>query len=949
MLKLFDFLFVVLLSFLFLNSIQAQHFPSDERGDPAFRIKTNINESLINTTIFNFGLTGRESGSFPISEQTPYEWPKFRNQVYLALTGIFVGGEVIDEDGNTQHIIDVMSYRTSPEGETWNFEPVPGYYNFSFQQIANSKTQQSWPEFWPDRLDDPIDPGWAGSWDGYLGKNIFIDGQEFYYKFSDDLYDRYQYYPDTTDFTRNGLGLLIKSRIVEMNDPVFNDILFQIYSIKNDGTKPIDKMGLTMWIADFVGGTGDSQDDKFNYDLENNLIYFYDDDGHAPEFGDQPVGCFGVAFLKTPNSISSYDELGITNIVYMPAGGLNIQSDVTMWNDFMIPNQFDPPNVVAGEYDAFVSSSYFALNPDEAADFITAICFGNGETLDDKLVDMRNNFELSKLVHKSNFTFQPDVVQINNPQVGEIISGTINISWDPNQSNVEKSYVLFSSDNGLNWNLIHIDSIGSNNFDWNTTDVTDGILNKLRVYSYSSNGTVLGETEGLFTINNPGNTAPQIFITNVQSGDTLKEYYNVQWISGDADGDDFQIDLFYKVDDQPEWNTIVSGLTNVNEFEWNTWELPNSNSYQMEAISYSTSDSSNFIVEDFIINNDRLIFEDSLINLTSNIPATGIFEVHIVKQWKLTGHDYVVEFDSTSGDQLSYNVYDQSTGLKVVDDATEVNGVVEGPYFDGIRLYIENDTLEPIEMISGWNNAEVYDFVFNQFIWPIPLIIGSPIRADFEIPIGEVGLDTSESIILGTYSFPSKPVNFTVQNLSTGKKQKFGFIESDTSTGQGKFSIDGIFKDRIIILDEDENGNQIFTYWTFLSTAGGFRQPATGDTLFLFTTKPFLKGDSIFFSTQNITSIENEADIPEDYFLSQNYPNPFNPSTTIEFGIARTSLVKLTIYDLLGQKVEQLQNGPLNPGHYKLKFDGNKLSSGVYFYRLEADNFVAVKKLLLLK
>lgn len=938
-----------LLVLLFLSSAYTQHTPSDERGDPAFRIKTNINESLINTTIFNFGLTGRESGSFPISEQTPYEWPKFSNHVYLALAGIFIGGEVVDENGNTQHVIDVMSYRTSPEGESWNFEPVPGYYNYSFQQIANNKTQQSWPEFWPDRLDDPNDPGWAGSWDGFLGKNIFIDGQEFYYKFSDDLYDRYNYFPDTTDYLRKGLGLLIKSRTVEMSDPVFNDILFQVYSIKNDGTKSIDKMGLTMWIADFIGGNGDSQDDRFNYDLENNLIYFYDDDGHAPEFGDLPVGCFGVAFLKTPNSTSSSDELGITSINYFPAGALNIQDDETMWNDFMIPDQFDPPNVIPGEYDAFVSASEFSLQPGESTDFILSINFGNGETLDDKLADMRNNFELSRLVYNSNFSMQPDVVQINNPQAGEIISGNVNVSWNPNQSNVEKSYVLFSSDNGLNWNLIHNDSTGSNNFDWNTTEVPDGILNKLRVYSLSPNGTVLGETEGLFIINNPGNAAPQIFIINVQSGDTLKEFYNVQWISGDAEGDDFQIDLFYKVDDQPEWKTIVSSLTNVNDFEWNTWELPNSNSYQMNAISYSTSDSSNFMVEDFIINNDRLIFENSLINLTNNIPATGIFEVHIVKQWKLTGHDYIVEFDSTSGDQLSYNVYDQSTGLKVVDNATEVNGVVEGPYFDGIRLYIENDTLEPIEELSGWNSVEVYDYVFNQFIWYNPWIVGSPIRADFEIPIGEVGLDTSESIILGTNTFASKPVNFIINNLATGEKQKFGFIESDTSTGQGKFSINGASKDRIIILDEDENGNQIYTYWTYLNTNNGFRQPATGDTLFLYTTKPFLKGDSIFFSTQNITSVENKGDMPDDYFLSQNYPNPFNPITTIDFGIARTSLVKLTVYDLLGQKVQQLANDVMNPGHYKLTFDGSKLSSGVYFYRLEADNFVAVKKLLLLK
>jgi hypothetical protein len=388
---------------LFLSSAYTQHSPSDERGDPAFRIKTNINESLINTTIFNFGLTGRESGSFPISEQTPYEWPKFSNQVYLALTGILIGGEVIDEDNNTIHIVDVMDYRTSPIGETWNFEPVPGYYNLNTGEIANSINQNSWPEFWPDRLDDPNDPGWAGSWDGYLGKNIFIDGQELYFKISDDLYDRYNYYPDSTDLTRKGLGLLIKCRFVEMTDSLFKDIVFHIYQIKNDGTKKINKATFCLWFADFVGGNGDSQDDQFRYDIANNLIYSMDKDGIAPDFGNDPVGMVGAVLIASPKNILSGQDIGMTSVNIVPAGGLNLSDDDFLWNELMQPNNFDDTTSLIGEWDGFSGSSFFSLEPGEIAEFAYAIVLGNGENIEQKLNQLYSNVELAKFLYKNKF------------------------------------------------------------------------------------------------------------------------------------------------------------------------------------------------------------------------------------------------------------------------------------------------------------------------------------------------------------------------------------------------------------------------------------------------------------------------------------------------------------------------------------------------------------------
>jgi len=89
--------------------------------------------------------------------------------------------------------------------------------------------------------------------------------------------------------------------------------------------------------------------------------------------------------------------------------------------------------------------------------------------------------------------------------------------------------------------------------------------------------------------------------------------------------------------------------------------------------------------------------------------------------------------------------------------------------------------------------------------------------------------------------------------------------------------------------------------------------------------------------------------IPVKYNLSQNYPNPFNPVTNLEFGIPDLGFVTLKIYDVIGRELIILVNENKEPGYYKIKFNAGNLSSGVYFYRMTAGDFVAVKKFVVLK
>src|SRR5205085_10406424 len=92
-----------------------------------------------------------------------------------------------------------------------------------------------------------------------------------------------------------------------------------------------------------------------------------------------------------------------------------------------------------------------------------------------------------------------------------------------------------------------------------------------------------------------------------------------------------------------------------------------------------------------------------------------------------------------------------------------------------------------------------------------------------------------------------------------------------------------------------------------------------------------------------------ELSTPGNYELSQNYPNPFNPVTSIQYSIASASNVELKVYDVLGREIRTLVNNFMQPGSYNVDFDASNLSSGIYFNKLTAGNFTAVKRMVLVK
>ena len=128
----------------------------------------------------------------------------------------------------------------------------------------------------------------------------------------------------------------------------------------------------------------------------------------------------------------------------------------------------------------------------------------------------------------------------------------------------------------------------------------------------------------------------------------------------------------------------------------------------------------------------------------------------------------------------------------------------------------------------------------------------------------------------------------------------------------------------------------------------------TNSTVLTYGEDGFPVGDLNWFPDKKadwITGIkkDNIETIPSEYTLSQNYPNPFNPSTTIKFSIPKAGNTKLDVFNILGQKVATLIDKELSAGAYQYQFDAGNLTSGIYFYKLETNDYTEIKKMMLLK
>ena len=154
-----------------------------------------------------------------------------------------------------------------------------------------------------------------------------------------------------------------------------------------------------------------------------------------------------------------------------------------------------------------------------------------------------------------------------------------------------------------------------------------------------------------------------------------------------------------------------------------------------------------------------------------------------------------------------------------------------------------------------------------------------------------------------------------------------------------------------------ERRDNVDTNWTVIDTTGADTVMYTDTGLTVGRTYEWrvyafnTAGNSGYSNIVSslITGIAGNSSLPEKYAMHQNYPNPFNPTTKIKFDIPKNGIVKLTVHDVLGRQVSTLVNNDLTAGRYEVEWSAGGYSSGIYFYRIEAEGFVETKRMMLVK
>jgi len=210
-------------------------------------------------------------------------------------------------------------------------------------------------------------------------------------------------------------------------------------------------------------------------------------------------------------------------------------------------------------------------------------------------------------------------------------------------------------------------------------------------------------------------------------------------------------------------------------------------------------------------------------------------------------------------------------------------------------------------------------------------------RKPFYFVNENAGWFTDSDVIMKT---TNSGLNWITQISSNGQTfSTFSFINENTGWCGSGYSFGGIYKTTNggtnWFLDNHLNISPI-TAVHFINSNTGW---AVGDDAIVLKTTT---GGSIGIQQVSTT-------VPDKFYLQQNYPNPFNPVTNIKFSLPEKSFVKLKVFDLLGREVQHLVNEKLTAGEYKYDFNASLLPSGIYFYKLETENFSETRKMILVK
>ena len=433
-------------------------------------------------------------------------------------------------------------------------------------------------------------------------------------------------------------------------------------------------------------------------------------------------------------------------------------------------------------------------------------------------------------------------IHLHSPAAGDEVSGQIDISWTCEGEGDSLSFTIFVSDDaGMSWKELWSGHCENNTHEWNTLSVSDGIQYTLRLVVIGDAGFGMTESNGTFTVNNPGNAPPEIELNDPRGGELLDDDYEIRWSAADADGDPLLISLDASSDDGVTWITIVTGEQNDGSYLWDTRGMPNSPYYRLRLRCTDGVTEVSDTSQTFTVHNERSGLPESIF-FHSTGHGSGMVGGNIIEPSLLTGHVYRITFDDTLDEQKTYSVYDLDAESFVVHNAVELDGVTEGPGFDGLRLIIQDYPVAVVDHTrAGWEIGKTnmtHTISLPELNFGSEIVRGYPYPADYVLKVYDHTVDTT-SIFLGALAVP---VSFMVWNRMEDYQVDIVFNEADNNGALSPH-------DEIYILEENDQNEPFLTWFIFFSGNPSYIPPEPGDEFVLATLKSFTHKDVFEFTT----------------------------------------------------------------------------------------------------
>lgn len=970
-------------------SYSQQTPPADieSTGNREWRRRGIMNGNLVRTIYFNHA----QIANWP--DQPSGEWPKGSGHSYLDGIASWVAAEAVDVNGRTIHPLET-NYREFIDkdpvtGLEWGWQPLPGYLNEDQNSPARSDQRETWPTIWPDK------PEWSGFWNGFFGKGIMNADLETYFVMDDDADEEFQYFPDSTDHDRRGLGLRVAMRGFQWSNVLAEDVIFWLLDVTNVSTTNYDKALFGFLMDTGVGGTGDSSDDFGSHDTDLDITFAFDGDGKGSPGQWMPVGTIGYAFLESPgNPFDGIDNDNDGLVDERRDDGIDNDGDWRPFTDLNNNGNWDPGEPLNDDLGADgagpLDPQYPGPDPGEGDGVPTA-----GEPNFDQ-TDLDESDQIG-LTSVSVYVLH-EVDLEDDEQIWQRMAFS---ALDPEQSNTNLGILfasgpfplkvgrterfsmalLFGEDRAdllrtkdtvqaifnADYNFARppikpvVKVVPGNNrvtLFWNTIaeDSFDRFLNKKDFEGYN-----------IYRTTDPNFLEARIITNSFGNKTFRKPIAQFDLKNGIMGPHPVAIDgiQFNMGTDNGLVHTFVdSGQTFVGP-------VVNGQTYFYAVVPYDQGDPNLGVGEGFgdkptglppteatsLVELDlsgNLTLDVNTVIVTPNAPAAGYNPPEIASLEQTQGpgtgevrieildplsvkdaNRYEIRFDAPSSAKSSFSVFDVTGNTLLLSGADDLAEGDANPVFDGMKVFVRDAATTIIESSSGWLEGSESTFDSRLSL----IFQGIPFPADYEIRFSEMGVDTSLNTI---------PTNFIVWNVTDDRKTKFEFRDGDRDE---KFTANDF-----IVINEVFDGVQKRSWQITLVVPRDSTiprvAPQPGDVFLLVTTKPFRTGDvyeletKAAFVDQALATSElgNIAVVPNPYIAAAS----FEPRNLFREGRGerRISFIHLPpqctirIFTVSGFLVDTIEhNSAVNEGAETwdlVSKDGQDVAYGLYIYHVAA-------------